>query len=134
MTEQDGVSPSARHRVPGCAPSRDEEQQLRRFSKSIIIKDALARAVAGRSHAVPAPGGVRTVGRAPPDAAGGAATAKLPWKAATLLVVEDDVRNVSRPSILEPTGIRAEDCAQRPEALQALSVPVAAASPPSTWC
>src|SRR2546427_6200714 len=33
---------------------------------------ALARAPARRGHAVPAPGGVRAVGRAPPDAAGGA--------------------------------------------------------------
>ena len=40
MTEQDGVSFPPVIVYTGRALSRDEEQQLRRFSKSIIIKDA----------------------------------------------------------------------------------------------
>jgi CheY-like chemotaxis protein len=54
--------------------TRDEEAELLKYSRSIIIKGALAGAPAGRGHAVPAQGGIGTVVGTADDAQDGART------------------------------------------------------------
>ena len=121
MTDQDDVSFPPVIVYTGRALSRDEEQQLRRFSKSIIIKDArsperLLDEVTLFPHQVESELSAEhrqmlQVARSRESALEGR----------TVLVVEDDVRNVfALSSILEPTGIRVEIARNGREALEAL--------------
>ncbi|MDR0204073.1 MAG: response regulator [Delftia acidovorans] len=121
MTDQDDVSFPPVIVYTGRALSRDEEQQLRRFSKSIIIKDArsperLLDEVTLFLHQVESELSAEhrqmlQVARSRESALEGR----------TVLVVEDDVRNVfALSSILEPTGIRVEIARNGREALEAL--------------
>ena len=122
MTDQDGVSFPPVIVYTGRALSRDEEQQLRRFSKSIIIKDArsperLLDEVTLFLHQVESELSAEhrqmlQVARNRENALEGR----------TVLVVEDDVRNVfALSSILEPTGIRVEIARNGREALDTLA-------------
>ena len=121
MTEQDGVSFPPVIVYTGRALSRDEEQQLRRFSKSIIIKDArsperLLDEVTLFLHQVESE--LSAEHRQMLQVARNRETA---LEGRNVLVVEDDVRNVfALSSILEPTGIRVEIARNGLEALQAL--------------
>ena len=105
----------------GRALSRDEEQQLRRFSKSIIIKDArsperLLDEVTLFLHQVESE--LSAEHRQMLQVARNRETA---LEGRNVLVVEDDVRNVfALSSILEPTGIRVKIARNGLEALQAL--------------
>ena len=121
MTEEDGVSFPPVIVYTGRALSRDEEQQLRRFSKSIIIKDArsperLLDEVTLFLHQVeselsPEHRQMLQVAR----------NRELALEGRTILIVEDDVRNVfALSSILEPTGIRVEIARNGIEAIHAL--------------
>ncbi|NMK45416.1 response regulator [Achromobacter sp. Bel] len=121
MTEQEGVSFPPVIVYTGRALSRDEEQHLRRFSKSIIIKDArsperLLDEVTLFLHQVEA--------ELPPEQRQMLELARSRDSALegrTVLVVEDDVRNVfALSSILEPTGVRVEIARNGREALDAL--------------
>ena len=122
MTEQDGVSFPPVIVYTGRALSRDEEQQLRRFSKSIIIKDArsperLLDEVTLFLHQVEAE--LSAEHRQMLQVARNRETA---LEGRTVLVVEDDVRNVfALSSILEPTGIRVEIARNGREALNMLA-------------
>ena len=121
MTEQDGVSFPPVIGYTGRALSRDEEQQLRRFSKSIIIKDArsperLLDEVTLFLHQVESE--LSAEHRQMLQVARNRETA---LEGRNVLVVEDDVRNVfALSSILEPTGIHVEIARNGREALQAL--------------
>ncbi len=121
MSEQDGVSFPPVIVYTGRALSRDEEQQLRRFSKSIIIKDArsperLLDEVTLFLHQVESE--LSPAHRRMLEAARSRDTA---LEGRTVLVVEDDVRNVfALTSILESTGIRLEIARNGREALQTL--------------
>ncbi len=121
MTEQDGVSFPPVIVYTGRALSRDEEQRLRRFSKSIIVKDArsperLLDEVTLFLHQVESELSVEhrkmlQVARNRESALEGR----------NVLVVEDDVRNVfALSSILEPTGIHVQIARNGVEALAAL--------------
>ena len=121
MTEEDGVSFPPVIVYTGRALSRDEEQQLRRFSKSIIIKDArsperLLDEVTLFLHQVeselsPEHRQMLQMARNRESALEGR----------TILIVEDDVRNVfALSSILEPTGIHVEIARNGIEAIHAL--------------
>ena len=121
MAEQDSVSFPPVIVYTGRALSRDEEQHLRRFSKSIIIKDArsperLLDEVTLFLHQVEA--------ELPPEHRQMLELARSRDSALegrTVLVVEDDVRNVfALSSILEPTGLRVEIARNGREALDAL--------------
>jgi signal transduction histidine kinase/DNA-binding response OmpR family regulator/CHASE3 domain sensor protein len=122
MTEQDGVSFPPVIVYTGRALSRDEEQQLRRFSKSIIIKDArsperLLDEVTLFLHQVESE--LSAEHRQMLQVARNRETA---LEGRTVLVVEDDVRNVfALSSILEPTGIRVEIARNGREALDMLA-------------
>ncbi|KAG1183449.1 hypothetical protein G6F35_015343 [Rhizopus arrhizus] len=118
MTEQEGVSFPPVIVYTGRALSRGEEQHLRRFSKSIIIKDArsperLLDEVTLFLHQVEA--------ELPPEQRQMLELARSRDSALegrTVLVVEDDVRNVfALSSILEPTGVRVEIARNGREAL-----------------
>ncbi len=121
MSEQEEVSFPPVIVYTGRALTRDEEQQLRRFSKSIIIKDArsperLLDEVTLFLHQVESELSVERrqmlqVARSR-DAA---------FEGRTVLVVEDDVRNVfALSSILEPTGIAVQIARNGREALEHL--------------
>lgn len=121
MAEQDSVSFPPVIVYTGRALSRDEEQQLRRFSKSIIIKDArsperLLDEVTLFLHQVEA--------ELPPQQRQMLELARsrdTTLEGRTVLVVEDDVRNVfALSSILEPTGLHVEIARNGREALDAL--------------
>ena len=122
MTEQDGVSFPPVIVYTGRALSRDEEQQLRRFSKSIIIKDArsperLLDEVTLFLHQVESE--LSAEHRQMLQVARNRESA---LEGRTVLVVEDDVRNVfALSSILEPTGIRVEIARNGREALDTLA-------------
>ncbi|MBV7430291.1 MULTISPECIES: response regulator [unclassified Acidovorax] len=122
MTEQDGVSFPPVIVYTGRALSRDEEQLLRRFSKSIIIKDArsperLLDEVTLFLHQVESE--LSAEHRQMLQVARNRDTA---LEGRTVLVVEDDVRNVfALSSILEPSGIRVEIARNGREALDALA-------------
>ena len=133
MSEQDGVSFPPVIVYTGRSLSRDEEMRLRRFSKSIIIKDArsperLLDEVTLFLHQVESELSVEhrqmlQVARSRDNALEGR----------TVLVVEDDVRNVfALSSILEPTGIRIEIARNGLEALQALDQRSKAQNPKGT--
>lgn len=122
MTEQDGVSFPPVIVYTGRALSRDEEQKLRRFSRSIIIKDArsperLLDEVTLFLHQVESelPAEQQQMLQA-------ARSRDTALEGRTVLVVEDDVRNIfALSSVLEPTGIRVQIARNGIEALQALS-------------
>ena len=122
MTEQEGVSFPPVIVYTGRALSRDEEQELRRFSRSIIIKDArsperLLDEVTLFLHQVEA--------ELPPEQRQMLELARsrdTALEGRTVLVVEDDVRNVfALSSILEPTGMQVEIARNGREALEALA-------------
>jgi len=121
MADQESVSFPPVIVYTGRALSRDEEQQLRRFSKSIIIKDArsperLLDEVTLFLHQVEA--------ELPPQQRQMLELARsrdTTLEGRTVLVVEDDVRNVfALSSILEPTGLHVEIARNGREALDAL--------------
>ncbi|MCD2164119.1 response regulator [Comamonas koreensis] len=121
MSEQDGVSFPPVIVYTGRALSRDEETQLRRFSHSIIIKDArsperLLDEVTLFLHQVES--------RLSPEHQQMLAQARsreAALEGRKVLVVEDDVRNVfALTSILEPTGIAVEIARNGREALEVL--------------
>jgi CheY-like chemotaxis protein len=122
MAEQDTVSFPPVIVYTGRSLSRDEEHKLRRFSKSIIIKDArsperLLDEVTLFLHQVES--------RLPPESQRMLKAAR--HRESTLdgrrvLVVEDDVRNVfALSSVLEPKGIKIEIARNGREALEALA-------------
>jgi len=121
MSEQDGVSFPPVIVYTGRALSRDEELQLRRFSHSIIIKDArsperLLDEVTLFLHQVES--------RLSPEHQQMLAQARsreAALEGRKVLVVEDDVRNVfALTSILEPTGIAVDIARNGREALEVL--------------
>ena len=105
----------------GRSLSRDEEQRLRRFSKSIIIKDArsperLLDEVTLFLHQVEStlPADHRRMLQVARDR-------DSALEGRTVLIVEDDVRNVfALSSVLEPTGMHVEIARNGLEALAAL--------------
>ncbi|MDR6214352.1 response regulator [Paracidovorax wautersii] len=121
MAEQEDVAFPPVIVYTGRSLSRDEEQQLRRFSKSIIIKDArsperLLDEVTLFLHQVEStlPMERRKMLQAARDR-------DSTFDGRTILVVEDDVRNVfALSSVLEPTGARVEIARNGREALEAL--------------
>ena len=131
MTEQDGVSFPPVIVYTGRALSRDEEQKLRRFSKSIIIKDArsperLLDEVTLFLHQVESELSIeqRQMLQA-------ARSRDVALEGRTVLVVEDDVRNVfALSSVLEPTGIRVQIARNGIEALKMLSSAGSDGAPP----
>ena len=122
MTEQEGVSFPPVIVYTGRALSRDEEMQLRRFSHSIIIKDArsperLLDEVTLFLHQVEA-----RLSDEHRQMLQHARSRDAALEGRTVLVVEDDVRNVfALTSILEPTGIRVEIARNGREALDLLA-------------
>ncbi|MFY3386730.1 response regulator [Paracidovorax sp. MALMAid1276] len=122
MTDQDGVSFPPVIVYTGRALSRDEELQLRRFSKSIILKDArsperLLDEVTLFLHQVES-----ELSAEHRKMLQVARSRESVLEGRTVLVVEDDVRNVfALSSILEPTGIRVEIARNGREALDALA-------------
>ena len=121
MAEQDDVSFPPVIVYTGRSLSRDEEQKLRRFSKSIIIKDArsperLLDEVTLFLHQVEA--------KLPPEAQRLLKVARdreSALEGRTILVVEDDVRNVfALTSLLEPKGAKVEIARNGREALESL--------------
>ena len=121
MAEQEEVSFPPVIVYTGRNLSRDEEQQLRRFSKSIIIKDArsperLLDEVTLFLHQVEStlPDDRRRMLQLARDR-------ESTFEGRTILVVEDDVRNVfALSSVLEPTGARVEIARNGREALEVL--------------
>jgi CheY-like chemotaxis protein len=106
----------------GRALSRDEEQRLRRFSKSIIIKDArsperLLDEVTLFIHQVES--------KLPPEHQQMLKTARnreAALEGRRVLVAEDDVRNVfALTSVLEPKGVSVVIARNGREALSALA-------------
>ncbi|MFN4118694.1 response regulator [Acidovorax sp.] len=122
MTDQDGVSFPPVIVYTGRALSRDEEMQLRRFSKSIILKDArsperLLDEVTLFLHQVES-----ELSAEHRKMLQVARSRESVLEGRTVLVVEDDVRNVfALSSILEPTGIRVEIARNGREALDVLA-------------
>jgi CheY-like chemotaxis protein len=119
MAEQEEVSFPPVIVYTGRALTRDEEHKLRRFSRSIIIKDAhsperLLDEVTLFLHQVESEmteehQHMLQVARNREEA----------FEGRTVLVVEDDVRNVfALASVLEPTGIRVEIARNGREALE----------------
>ena len=121
----------------GRALSRDEEQQLRRFSKSIIIKDAARPSgcwTKSRCSLHQVESELSAEHRQMLQVARNRETA---LEGRNVLVVEDDVRNVfALSSILEPTGIRVEIARNglRRPCGRWRRLRLATASPPSTLC
>jgi len=103
----------------GRALTRDEEQKLQRFSRSIIIKDAhsperLLDEVTLFLHQVES-----EMSEERQHMLQVARNREEAFEGRTVLVVEDDVRNVfALASVLEPTGIRVEIARNGREALQ----------------
>jgi CheY-like chemotaxis protein/CHASE3 domain sensor protein len=122
MAEQDGVSVPPVIVYTGCALSEDDEQKLRRFSKSIILKDArsperLLDEVTLFLHQVES--------TLPADRQRMLKMARdqdAVFVGRRILVVEDDVRNVfALTSLLEPKGAQVQIARNGHEALDALS-------------
>ncbi|MEO7336281.1 MAG: response regulator, partial [Caldimonas sp.] len=121
MAEQDGVSFPPVIVYTGRSLTRDEEQRLRRFSKSIIIKDArsperLLDEVTLFLHQVEStlPAESQRILKV-------ARSRDLALEGRRILVVEDDVRNIfALSSVLEPKGARIEIARNGREALEAL--------------
>ncbi len=105
----------------GRSLTRQEEQQLRKFSKSIIVKDArsperLLDEVTLFLHHVEA--------KLPPESQRLLASARdreAALDGRRILVVEDDVRNIfALSSVLEPKGVKVEIARNGLEAIEAL--------------
>jgi CheY-like chemotaxis protein len=119
MTEQDGVSFPPVIVYTGRTLTPAEEQQLRRFSRSIILKDAhsperLLDEVTLFLHQVESelPEERQQMLRS-------ARNREQAFEGRTVLVVEDDVRNVfALSSVLEPTGLRVAIARNGREALE----------------
>ena len=122
MAAQDDVSFPPVIVYTGRSLTRDEEQRLRRFSKSIIIKDArsperLLDEVTLFLHQVESnlPAERQRMLRA-------ARSREAALDGRRILVVEDDVRNIfALSSLLEPAGARIEIARNGREALDALT-------------
>ena len=122
MAEQDDVAFPPVIIYTGRSLTRDEEQQLRRFSKSIIIKDArsperLLDEVTLFLHQVEAklPLDRQRMLRAVRDR-------EAALEGRRILVVEDDVRNIfALSSLLEPKGAKIEIARNGHEALDVLA-------------
>jgi signal transduction histidine kinase/CheY-like chemotaxis protein/CHASE3 domain sensor protein len=122
MAEQDDVSFPPVIVYTGRSLARDEEQRLRKFSRSIIIKDArsperLLDEVTLFLHQVESklPAERQRMLRA-------ARSREAALDGRRILVVEDDVRNIfALSSLLEPAGARIEIARNGKEALDALS-------------
>jgi CheY-like chemotaxis protein/signal transduction histidine kinase/CHASE3 domain sensor protein len=121
MAEQDNVSFPPVIVYTGRSLSRDAEQQLRRFSKSIIIKDArsperLLDEVTLFLHQVES--------NLPPEQQRMLRVARdreAALEARRILVVEDDARNIfALSSLLEPKGVTVVIARNGREALEAL--------------
>jgi CheY-like chemotaxis protein len=122
MAHRDGVSFPPVIVYTGRALSRDEEQRLRRYSNSIIIKDArsperLLDEVTLFLHQVES--------KLPPEhqqMLKMARNRESSLEGRRILVVEDDVRNIfALSSLLEPKGAAVEIARNGKEALAALS-------------
>jgi CheY-like chemotaxis protein/CHASE3 domain sensor protein len=122
MAEQDDVSFPPVIVYTGRSLARDEEQRLRKFSRSIIIKDArsperLLDEVTLFLHQVESqlPAERQRMLRA-------ARSREAALDGRRILVVEDDVRNIfALSSLLEPAGARIEIARNGKEALDALA-------------
>jgi signal transduction histidine kinase/CheY-like chemotaxis protein/CHASE3 domain sensor protein len=121
MAEEEDVSFPPVIVYTGRSLTRDEEQRLRRFSKSIIIKDArsperLLDEVTLFLHQVES--------KLPPERQRmlrAARDREAALEGRRVLVVEDDVRNVfALTSVLEPKGARVEIARNGKEALELL--------------
>ncbi|MEC5388224.1 response regulator [Uliginosibacterium sp. H3] len=121
MAEQDAISFPPVIVYTGRSLTRDEEQKLRRFSKSIIVKDArsperLLDEVTLFLHQVESnlPAESQRMLKAARDR-------DSALEGRRVLVVEDDVRNIfALSSILEPKGVKVEIARNGKEALDAL--------------
>jgi signal transduction histidine kinase/CheY-like chemotaxis protein/CHASE3 domain sensor protein len=122
MAQQEEVSFPPVIVYTGRSLTRDEEQQLRRFSRSIIIKDArsperLLDEVTLFLHQVESklPAERQRMLRAARDR-------EAALEGRRILVVEDDVRNIfALTSLLEPKGARIEIARNGKEALETLA-------------
>jgi CheY-like chemotaxis protein/signal transduction histidine kinase/CHASE3 domain sensor protein len=122
MAQQEEVSFPPVIVYTGRSLTRDEEQQLRRFSKSIIIKDArsperLLDEVTLFLHQVESslPAERQRMLRAARDR-------EAALEGRRILVVEDDVRNIfALTSLLEPKGARIEIARNGKEAIETLA-------------
>ena len=121
MAEQEDVAFPPVIVYTGRSLTRDEEQRLRRFSKSIIIKDArsperLLDEVTLFLHQVES--------KLPPERQRmlqAARDREAALEGRRILVVEDDVRNIfALSSVLEPKGAQVEIARNGREALEAL--------------
>jgi signal transduction histidine kinase/CheY-like chemotaxis protein/CHASE3 domain sensor protein len=121
MAEEEDVSFPPVIVYTGRSLTRDEEQRLRRFSKSIIIKDArsperLLDEVTLFLHQVES--------KLPPERQRmlrAARDREAALEGRRVLVVEDDVRNIfALTSVLEPKGARVEIARNGKEALELL--------------
>jgi len=121
MAEQEGVSFPPVIVYTGRSMTGDEEQRLRRFSKSIIIKDArsperLLDEVTLFLHQVES-----TLPVESQRLLKVARSRDLALEGRRILVVEDDVRNIfALSSVLEPKGAKVEIARNGREALDAL--------------
>jgi CheY-like chemotaxis protein len=122
MAEQEDVSVPPVIIYTGRALSEDDEQKLRRFSKSIILKDArsperLLDEVTLFLHQVES--------TLPADRQRMLKLARdqdIAFAGRRILIVEDDVRNVfALTSLLEPKGVQVQIARNGHEALDALS-------------
>ena len=119
----------------GRSLTRDEEQGLRRFSKSIIIKDArsperLLDEVTLFLHQMEdtLPAERQRMLKAARDR-------ETVLEGRRILVVEDDVRNIfALSSVLEPKGARVEIARNGREAIDALTRSTTQGARRSTWC
>ena len=121
MADQESVAFPPVIVYTGRSLSRDEEQKLRRFSKSIIVKDArsperLLDEVTLFLHQVES--------KLPPESQRMLQVARhreTAFEGRRILVVEDDVRNIfALSSVLEPKGAKIEIARNGKEALLAL--------------
>ena len=121
MTAQEGVSFPPVIVYTGRTLTRDEEQQLRRFSRAIIVKDArsperLLDEVMLFVHQVEAslPAESQRMLKAARDR-------DTALEGRKILVVEDDVRNIfALTSVLEPRGAKIQIARNGREAIEAL--------------
>ena len=122
MAEQDGVSFPPVIVYTGRALTQSEEQQLRRFSRTIIIKDAhsperLLDEVTLFLHQVES-----ELSEESQQMLRVARNREEAFEGRTVLVVEDDVRNVfALASLLEPTGLSVQIARNGREALEWLN-------------
>ena len=122
MAEQDDVSFPPVIVYTGRALTQGEEQQLRRFSRSIIIKDAhsperLLDEVTLFLHQVES-----ELSEESQQMLRVARNREEAFEGRTVLVVEDDVRNVfALASLLEPTGLSVQIARNGREALEWLN-------------